>query len=66
MHDNSLEGLKSAVTEPIPLDFGPWLSTSPAARDLVSGLLQVPTTPRVCVSLVSAPCTVFCAVHRAL
>lgn len=56
MHDNSLEGLKSTVEEPISLDFGPWLSTSPAARDLVSGLLQVPTapSPECTVPLVSA------------
>lgn len=42
MQVSSMAAVRSAVAEPIPLDYGPWLTTSPAGRDFVSRLLQVP------------------------
>ncbi len=42
MQMSSMAAVRSAVAEPIPLDYGPWLTTSPAGRDFVSRLLQVP------------------------
>lgn len=42
MQVGSMAAVRSAVAEPIPLDYGPWLTTSPAGRDFVSRLLQVP------------------------
>lgn len=40
MRDSSMTAVRSAVAEPIPLDYGPWLNTSPACRDFVTRLLQ--------------------------
>lgn len=41
MRVTSMTDVRSAVDEPIPLDYGPWLTASPACRDFVTRLLQV-------------------------
>lgn len=41
MRVTSMTDVRSAVDEPIPLDYGPWLRASPQCRDFVTRLLQV-------------------------
>ena len=41
MQMTSMTDVRSAVDEPIPLDYGPWLRASPQCRSFVSSLLQV-------------------------